>query len=249
MAHRLLNSLHDFHEGWSKEFKQMFRVRRRTQMKFSKTLALAGLLTGALILSSPLAPARADDDDDHKGRRHGKSKHHYCYDKHGRWRSHPHCPPPQHHHHGDKRYHHSHYHHHHGDGRYYHSHSHDHYRAGYHRHSQPKIIYVRKDGPFDHRARVNTPVITRDHAKAVRDARKEVQQSSTQLRKDHAELKSDRAELRRDILKGASKDEIRKDRQEIRADLAKIKPTKQDLRNDRADLDMARREWRNDLRR
>jgi hypothetical protein len=55
--------------------------------------------------------------------------------------------------------------------------------------------------------------------------------------------------LRRDIRKSASKDEIRKDRQEIRTDLAKIKTTKQDLRNDRADLDMARREWRNDLRR
>src|SRR5919106_842971 len=164
----------------------MFHVRRREQMKFSKTLALVGLLAGSLILSGPLAPARAHDDDDDKKRGHGKSKHHYCYDKHGRWRSHPHCPPPRS----------SHYH-------------HNQYGAGYHRHSQPQVIYVRKDGRFDNRARANAPVITRDGAKAVRDTRKEVQQSREQLSKDHAELRKDRAELRRDILKGASKAEIK----------------------------------------
>jgi hypothetical protein len=54
-------------------------------------------------------------------------------------------------------------------------------------------------------------------------------------------LKNDRAELRRDIRAGASKDEIAKDRQEIRDDLTSMRKTREDLANDRASLNAARR--------
>ena len=187
-------------------------------MKFSKTFALAGLLAGSLILSGPMTTAEAHDNGN------GKSKHNFCYDKHGRWRQHPHCPPPQ----PSRSY--GHYH----SPDYYHSHAHDYRRSGDH-YSQPKVIYVKKDGPFDHRTRTNPPVV-RDNLKSVTDARKEVQQGRDQLRKDQTELKSDRAELRRDIRNHASKEEIKGDRQEIRADLQKIKSTRQEVRNDRREL-------------
>ncbi|MGZ8495246.1 MAG: hypothetical protein ACXWWP_05040, partial [Candidatus Binatia bacterium] len=55
------------------------------------------------------------------------------------------------------------------------------------------------------------------------------------------ELKNDRAELRRDIRAGASKDEIAKDRQEIRDDHASMRKTREELANDRARLAAAQR--------
>src|SRR6266540_4204983 len=139
-------------------------MKRRTQMKFSKTLALAGLLAGSLILPGPMATAEAHGNGNGNG--NGKSKHNFCYDKHGRWRSHPHCPPPQH----------SHY-------RGYH-HDYDRYPSHTHYHRSAPAPYQR------------------------------------------------RAELRRDIRNKVGKDEIARDRQEIRADLDKIKSTRSDLRKD-----------------
>lgn len=202
-------------------------------MKFSKTFALAGFLAGALILSGPIATVEAHGNGNGNG--HGKSKHNYCYDKHGRWRSHPHCPPQRNYYHGHRR-----------DGDHYNRYSYYHRRSGSQYQSQPQIIYVRKDGPFDPRARQSTQTV-RDSAKSYRDARNEVQQGREQLRKDHMELKSDRAELRRDLRNKVGKEEITKDRQEIRADLAKIKATKQELRNDRSERDIARQEWKSGL--
>jgi hypothetical protein len=197
-------------------------------MKLSKTFALAGFLAGSLILPGPMATAEAHDKDNGHGL--GKSKHYSCYDKHGRWRSHPHCPPPQHsYHHG---YHHDH------DR--YPSHT-RYYRsapAPYQRH--PEIIYVRKDGPYDRRVRRNNPVV-QSRATIVSDSRTRVQQSRDQLRADQMELKNDRAELRRDIRNKVGKDEITRDRQEIRADLDKIKSTRSDLRKDQSQLAGARR--------
>lgn len=58
-------------------------------MEPSKTIILAGLFAGSLILSGSIQTAEAHEI----ARGHGKDKHHFCYDKHGRWRSHPHCPP------------------------------------------------------------------------------------------------------------------------------------------------------------
>jgi hypothetical protein len=195
-------------------------------MKLSKTLALAGFLAGSLILPGPMATAEAHDKDNGHG--HGKSKHYSCYDKHGRWRSHPHCPPPQHsYHHG---YHHDRYPSH---TRYYRS-----APAPYQRH--PEIIYVRKDGPYDRRVRRNNPVV-QSRATTVSDSRTRVLQSRDQLRADQMELKNDRAELRRDIRNKVGKDEIIRDRQEIRADLDKIKSTRSDLRKDQSQLAGARR--------
>jgi hypothetical protein len=201
------------------------QVKRRSVMKYSNTLTLAAFLAGSMILTGPMATAEAHDNGN------GKSKHYFCYDKHGRWRQHPHCPPPQ------RTLPYGHYH----SRDYYHSHDHDYRRSSDRYQSRPKIIYVRKDGPFDPRTKTN-PVIVRDSRSAVADARKEVQQSRDQLRKDQAELKNDRVELRRDIRAGASKDEIRRDRQEIRADVGKIKSTRREVRQDQAELTGARRD-------
>jgi hypothetical protein len=186
-------------------------------MKFSKTLALAVLLAGSLILPGPMATAEAHGN----GNGNGKSKHNFCYDKHGRWRSHPHCPPPQ------RSYRHG-YHH---DYDRYPSHTHYHRAAPapYQRH--PEIIYVRKDGPYDRRVQHNNPVV-QSRPTTVSDARTKIQQSRDQIRADRTELKNDRAELRRDIRNKVGKDEIARDRQEIRADLDKIKSTRSDLRKD-----------------
>ncbi|HEX2931854.1 MAG TPA: hypothetical protein VHV54_19155 [Candidatus Binatia bacterium] len=198
-------------------------------MKFSKTFALAGLLGGSLILTGLTSTAAAHDNDNNQG--NGKSKHYFCYDKHGRWRQHPHCPPPQ------KTLPHGHYY----SKDYYHSHEHDYRRSGDRYQSQPQIIYVRKDGPFDRSQKTQT--VARDSLKTtVSDARKEVQQGRDQLRKDQTELKNDRAELRRDIRAGASKAEIKADRQEIRSDVDKVKSTRREIREDRADLAGARRD-------
>ena len=197
-------------------------------MKLSKTFALAGLLAGSLILSGPMTTAEAHGNG--KGDEKGKSKHYSCYDKHGRWRSHPHCPPPQH------RHSHGHYH----SRDYHHSQSHDYRRSGDHYRRQPKVIYVRKDGPYDRRVQHNNPIV-RNRATTVSDARTTVQQSRDQLRADRTELKNDRAELRRDIRNKVGKAEITRDRQEIRADLDKIKSTRSDLRKDQSELARARR--------
>jgi len=163
----------------------------------------------------------------------GNSKHYFCYDKHGRWRSHPHCPAPQPT--PERRYYGyvrpSHYGHYHPD--YYDA------RDRYQR--RPQVIYVRKEYPPDYQGRY-TRVPVNDTLRTNTAARTEVQQGRDQLRADRAELKNDRAELRRDIRNHASKEEIRSDRQEIRADLQKIKSTRQEVRNDRADLDTARRQ-------
>lgn len=196
-------------------------------MKHIKTLILGGFLAAALTAPVLVAPAAAHDDD----KKHGKSKHNFCYDKHGRWRSHPHCPASRpshvhgHHHHRETYY------------RRYPSHHHDGRRHDAHR---PQTIYVIKDRRYE---RAPSRPAARDDYRIVREARKEVQESRDKLRNDRAELRKDRAELRRDIRNRAGKDEIRNDRQEIRADLQKIKSTRRELRNDRADLDMARREW------
>jgi hypothetical protein len=195
------------------------REKRRTIVNISKTLAIAGLLAGMMIAPSLIARADAHDTG------HGKSKHHYCYDKHGRWRSHPHCPAPQpsHSHRYDRPrpapY--SHY-----------PHRHD-SRYGYQR--RPQVIYVRKDGPYHHHDRYGKPVAT--DTRNRRDvARTDVRQSRDQLREARTELKKDRAELRRDIRNHAGKEEIRSDRQEIRADRQQLKSARQDLRADRREL-------------
>ena len=194
-------------------------------MKVSKTFAAAGLLAGALILPGLSASADAHGN----GIGPGNSKHNFCYDKHGRWRSHPHCPASQP-----------------TPARSYYGHrppyyGHDHYYASDRYQSRPQVIYVRKDSPYEYRSAYSRPP-AKDTLKTARDARTEVEQGRDQLRADRAELKKDRAELRRDIRNHASKEEIRSDRQEIRADLQKIKSTRQEVRNDRADLDLARRQ-------
>jgi hypothetical protein len=196
-------------------------------VKFSTTFVLAGLLAGALALPGLTATAQAHD----KGNENGKSKHNFCYDKHGRWRSHPHCPAPRqshaHQYYGYREPSYSHYHH------------RDYTRDRYER--RPTVIYVRKDSPYDYRGRYIKPPV-RDNLRTVDHARSEVRQGREQLRRDRVELRRDRAELRRDIRNRTSKQEIRNDRQEIRDDLRQIKSTRREIRNDRADLDMAHRE-------
>jgi hypothetical protein len=195
-------------------------------MQLSTTFILAGVLASALTVAGPIGKAVADNDNDGRKR---QTKHHFCYDKHGHRRAHPHCPPQ-----------HPHYSRYHRPGEHYHGRPHG-YRYSRDRHPRrPQVTYVRKGSPYDYRGRYSEPTARND----VRHARKEVQQSREQLRKDYSELQKDRAELRRDIRNGASREEIRKDRQEIRADLQKIKTTRRDLRNDRANLDDARREQR-----
>jgi hypothetical protein len=187
-------------------------------MKVSKVAIAAGLLAGALALPGLQATAQAHVIGN------GASKHNFCYDKHGRWRSHPHCPAPQP-----------------APAHRYYSHrppyyGHDHhYYASDRYQSRPQVIYVRRDPPYDYRSRYSRPAVN-DTVKTATDARREVQQGRDQLRQDRAELKSDRAELRRDIRNHASKEEIKGDRQEIRADLEKMKSTRQEIRSDRRDL-------------
>ena len=60
--------------------------------------------------------------------------------------------------------------------------------------------------------------------------------------------RKDRAELRHDIRNGAGKEEIRKDRQEIRDDFKEIHKDRTELRQDQARLDAAHRELKIDLR-
>lgn len=195
-------------------------------MKISKTFVIAGFLAGAL-----LVPGLTGISEAHGvGNANGNSKHNFCYDKHGRWRSHPHCPAPQPS--PARRYY--------GHRPPYYGHDH-HYYASDRFQSRPQVIYVRKEYPYDYRGRY-TRVPVNDTLRTATGARTEVQQGRDQLRADRAELKNDRAELRRDIRNHASKEEIRSDRQEIRADLQKIKSTRQEVRNDRSDLDRARRE-------
>ena len=196
-------------------------------MKFPTTFVLAGLLAGALTIPGLTSTAQAHD----KGNENGKSKHNFCYDKHGRWRSHPHCPSPQ------PSYARRHY----GDREHYHGHSHPHYYYARDRYQhRPPVIYVRKDVPYDYRSRYARPRL-RDSRTTVGDARREVQLGRNQLRNERAELKKDRAELRRDVRNRASKEKIRADRREIRADLQTIKNTRQEIRNDRREL--ARRKF------
>jgi hypothetical protein len=185
-------------------------------MKLNKTLAVAGLLMGMLCVPMFAPPAEAHG----VGPRNGK--HHYCHDKHGRWRSHPHCPAPQ------PRY---------GHHRPHYGHYPPYRYSRYPYQRRPEVIYVRRDNPYDYRSRYGKSTITdrRDQA------RSDVRDSRDQLRDARAELKKDRAELRRDIRNGASKDEIRAARQEIRADRQEIKDMRQDLRKDRSDLKTARR--------
>lgn len=190
-------------------------------MNISKTFVLAGFLAGALAVPGLVGVARAHG----VGNAQGNNKHNFCYDKHGRWRSHPHCPAPQpsrsHRSYGHREPHYSHYHHHHD--------------AGHSYQRRPEVIYVRKDVPYDYRSRYTKPAV-RNTRTTVNDARRDVQLGRDQLRDDRSELKKDRAELRRDVRNHASKEEIRSDRQEIRADLQKIKSTRQEIRNDRREL-------------
>lgn len=207
-------------------------------MKFSKILVLGAFLAGTLTAPALVSVAGAHGN----GNSQGNSKHNFCYDKHGRWRSHPHCPAPQPvsspRYYSHPRPHYAHYHH--GNPRpcYDHSH-HPHYTGGYYQ-RRPQVIYVKKDSPYDHRHGYTRPPV-RDTRASVSDARRDVQQGRDQLKLDRSELKKDRAELRRDIRNGASKQEIRTDRQEIRADLQKVRSTRQDIRNDRRELELARR--------
>jgi hypothetical protein len=189
-------------------------------VKFRTILVLAGFLAGMVSVPGLIATAEAHGNDDENG----KSKHNFCYDKHGRWRSHPHCPAPQpiypHRYPGYRERYYGHYHPHYYDAR-------DRYRR------RPQVIYVRKEVPYDYRSRYSRPPVS---LRTTSDARREVQQGRDQLRTDRTELRKDRAELRRDIRNRASKEEIRSDRQEIRADLQKIKNTRQEIRNDRREL-------------
>jgi hypothetical protein len=193
-------------------------VKRRTIVKISKTLAIAGLLAGMMTAPSLIASADAHDTGP------GKSKHYYCYDKHGRWRSHPHCPAPQPSY--PHRYHRP------GAPSSYYPHRHD-SRYAYQR--RPQVIHVHKDGPYHYRDRYSRPVVTETQNRRDQ-ARTNVEQSRDQMREARAELKKDRAELRRDIRNHASKDEIKTDRQEIRADRQQLKSSRQDLRADRREL-------------
>jgi hypothetical protein len=193
-------------------------MKRRTLVKLPKILVLIGLVAGMLSFPGLVATSSADD-------RKGKSKHYYCYDKHGRWRSHPHCPAPRPSY--ARRYY--------GPPRPYYGHYHHNHDSGYSYQRRPQVIYVRKDVPYDYRSRYNRPVV-RDTRTTVNDARRDVQLGRDQLRDDRSELKKDHAELRRDVRNHASKEEIRSDRQEIRGDLQKIKSTRQEIRNDRREL-------------
>jgi hypothetical protein len=68
------------------------------------------------------------------------------------------------------------------------------------------------------------------------------------VRGDYKELRKDRAELRSDIRNGASKQEISKDRQEIRGDFKEINKDRTELRHDQGTLQSARSELKADLR-
>ena len=186
-------------------------------MNNSKSFVLVGFLAGALAVPVLVGVAGAHGIGNAKG----TSQHNFCYDKHGRWRSHPHCPAPQASHSASHR-----------ERNYSRHHHHD---TGHSYQRRPQVIYVRKDVPYNYRSRYTKPA-ARDTRNTVNDARREVQLGRDQLRRDRTELKNDRAELRRDIRNNASKEEIRSDRQEIRADLQKIKSTRQEIRNDRREL-------------
>jgi len=192
-------------------------------VKLVSTFVIGGFLAGALMVPGLTGTTEAHG----VGNANGNSKHYFCYDKHGRWRSHPHCPPPQpspairYYGHPPSPYY-AHYHPYYYDAR-------DRYQ------SPPQIIYVRKDYPYDYRSRYSRPPV-KDTFKTASDVRAEVRQGRDQLRADRAELKNDRGELRRDIRNHASKPEIRSDRQEIRADLQKMKSTRQEVRSDRREL-------------
>jgi hypothetical protein len=197
----------------------------RNTVKVSRTLVLAVFVAATLTAPNLVGSVSAHPPGGHAVKTKGNSKHYYCYDKHGRWRSHPHCPPPRYSY-SPRYYEHP---------RPYYGHYHHHHAAGYRYQRRPQVIYVRKDAPYDYRSRYTKPAV-RDTRNTVNDARREVQLGRDQLRQDRTELKNDRAELRRDIRNNASKAEIRSDRQEIRADLQKIESTRQEIRSDRREL-------------
>jgi hypothetical protein len=189
-------------------------------VKISRNFILAGCLAGALTGPGLIGIAGAHGI----GNVNGPAHHNFCYDKHGRWRSHPHCPAaqptPYHRHYVYREPYRPHYH-----PNYYDARDYDQRR--------PPVIYVRKDAPYDYRDRYSRAPLGES---LKSDARSAVKDGREQLRSDRAELKKDRAELRRDIRNRASKDEIKADRQEIRDDLQKIKATRQEIRSDRREL-------------
>ena len=119
-------------------------------------------------------------------------------------------------------------------------HSHDGYPRHFHYYRTPAPVpshqHVRREVVVVDR----TPVARKDY-QSIRDARSEIKSGREQLRKQNTELEKDRAELRRDIRSGASKTEISKDRQEVRDDVAQIRKTREELAADRARLETARR--------
>jgi len=103
-----------------------------------------------------------------------------------------------------------------------------------HRRVHREVVVIEKPVP------VYKPVVRRD-GRMISDTHKAIQNNRDQLSKQHAELRKDRAELRRDIRSGASKDEIRNDRKEIRDDWTQIHNTRREIASDKAKLEAARR--------
>jgi hypothetical protein len=61
-------------------------------------------------------------------------------------------------------------------------------------------------------------------------------------------LRKDRVELRRDFRNGGSREEIARNRSEVREDWQKIAASRNELRESQAKLDAARLELKRDLR-
>ena len=107
--------------------------------------------------------------------------------------------------------------------------------------------YYGKDFPH-HPVTDRRNVEIRKDVRDVRAARKDVAQDRLQLQKNVAELRKDQAELRKDIRNGASRKEIAQDRREIRDDKQKLVGSKAEVRQSQSQLDAARQELRDDLR-
>jgi hypothetical protein len=83
---------------------------------------------------------------------------------------------------------------------------------------------------FDH------PRYNRPAHQEIRGDRKELFKDHVELRRDVRELHKDKAELRRDIRRGASPEEIARDRAEVRQGVREVWQDRREIRQDRGEL-------------
>jgi hypothetical protein len=84
--------------------------------------------------------------------------------------------------------------------------------------------------------RFGHPGYNRSAHREIRADRRELFNDRAELRRDLRELHRDKAELRRDIRRGASPEEIARDRAEVRQGLREVWQGRREIRQDRREL-------------